>query len=62
MFNLQVKTFTFFPASIEDRQILQIDSETTPHGHSLTGVRLEATSDWTVGVSPEVHQYISGFR
>lgn len=52
----KVETFTFFSASVEDCHILQIDPQTTPHGHSLTGVSFEATSDWTVWVSPEVHQ------
>lgn len=44
---------TFFSAPVEDGHVLQINSQTTPHGRGLAGVSLEATANRTVGVRPE---------
>lgn len=39
---------TFFSAPVEDSHVLQINSQTTPHGRGLAGVSLEATANRTV--------------
>lgn len=44
---------TFFSASIEDGHVLQVDTQTTPHGQRLAGIGLEATSDGAIRVCPE---------
>lgn len=44
---------TFFPASTEDSHVLQIHTQTAPHGQGFACVSLEATSDRAIRVCPE---------
>lgn len=44
---------TLFSSSVEDSHILQIHTQTTPHGQGLAGVSLEATANRTIRVRPE---------
>lgn len=43
---------TLFSASVEDSHVLQIHTQTAPHGQGLAGVSLEATANGTVRVRP----------
>ena len=43
---------TFLSASVEDGHVLQVDTESTPDGYSVSGVRLEATPDGAIRVGP----------
>lgn len=51
---------TLFSASVEDCHVLQIHTQTAPHGQGLAGVGLEATANGAVRVRPETVN--SGFR